>query len=416
MEVSENPVRDNDGKVVSVEGVAHDITERKRAEERLKESEKRTRAWLENSPTCMKIVGIDYNLQYMSRAGIDALKIDDVSELYGKPYPFYFYPESFKNTMSKNLQKAMETGEVITQEAPVVDIEGDELWFHSTIVPVNDDEGRVEYIIIVSVDTTDRKRAEQSREHLLKILQFKNKELQDIVYTASHDLRSPLVNIEGFSGELKTGCDQLVKLLADQSAGVDKSWQIEPLIKEDIPQCLRFITSGAKKMSSLLDGLLQISRIGTVKIHSESLDIDRIVREVVDAMEHQKKVSNITVTVDSLPGCIGDTHMMDHVFTNLISNAIKYRDPEKEGIIRISGKVESGMSIYCVEDNGVGIAANHQKKVFEIFHRLNPEEDVKGEGLGLTIITRIMDRLNGKIWVESEAGKGSKFFIALPTA
>jgi signal transduction histidine kinase len=104
------------------------------------------------------------------------------------------------------------------------------------------------------------------------------------------------------------------------------------------------------------------------------------------------------------------------VFTNLISNAIKYRDPAKEGIIRISGKVESGMSIYGVEDNGIGIAPAHQKKVFEIFHRLNPDNSVSGEGLGLTIITRIMDRLGGKIWVESEPGKGSKFFIALPTA
>jgi signal transduction histidine kinase len=169
-------------------------------------------------------------------------------------------------------------------------------------------------------------------------------------------------------------------------------------------------------MSSLLDGLLQISRIGTVKIQSESLDIDSIAREALDSMAHQINASNITVTVDELPRCIGDTHMMDHVFTNLISNAIKYHDPAKESEIRISGKVEDGMSIYSVEDNGVGIAADHQKKVFEIFHRLNPEEDVKGEGLGLTIVTRVMDRLGGKIWVESEPGKGSKFFIALPTA
>jgi signal transduction histidine kinase len=107
--------------------------------------------------------------------------------------------------------------------------------------------------------------------------------------------------------------------------------------------------------------------------------------------------------------------MLDHVLTNLISNAIKYLDPAKEGKIKISGKVEDGMSIYCVEDNGIGIAPGHQRKVFEIFHRLNPEGSVSGEGLGLTIVTRILDRLGGKIWLESEEGHGSKFFVSLPT-
>jgi signal transduction histidine kinase len=277
-----------------------------------------------------------------------------------------------------------------------------------------DDEGKCIRGTGFTQDITDRKQAEKQRERLVKTLEYKNGELQDIVYTASHDLRSPLVNIEGFSGELETECGHLMELLAEQSEGRDNTQQIEPIVKEDIPECLRFIKSGAKKMSSLLDGLLQISRIGTVKIKRESLDIDRAVREVLDAMEHQKKVSKITVTVDPLPKCIGDTHMVDHVLTNLISNAIKYRDPAKEGIIRITGKVDGGMSIYCVEDNGIGIASGHQKKVFEIFHRLNPEGSVTGEGLGLTIVTRIMDRLGGKIWLESEAGKGSKFFIALP--
>lgn len=260
-----------------------------------------------------------------------------------------------------------------------------------------------------------RKMADEQREELVKRLGYKNRELQDIVYTASHDLRSPLVNIEGFSGELESDCNHLMELLEEQADGNDKREQIKPLIKEEIPQSLSFIKSGAKKMSSLLDGLLQISRVGTVEIHSESLDIEKTVREILTSMQHQINESNITVTVDSLPRCTGDTHMLDHVFTNLFSNAIKYRDQKKEGTIRISGKIENHMSIYCVQDNGIGIASGHQKKVFEIFHRLDPEGSAKGEGLGLTIVTRIMDRLGGKIWLESEPGKGSKFFIALPT-
>ena len=112
---------------------------------------------------------------------------------------------------------------------------------------------------------------------------------------------------------------------------------------------------------------------------------------------------------------VADVHMMDHVLTNLIGNAVKYLDPKKDGEIRISGKVEDGMSIYCVADNGVGIAEGHQGKVFEIFHRLDPEGSAEGEGLGLTIVTRIIDRLGGKIWIESEPDIGSKFFFELAT-
>lgn len=154
--------KDEEGQPVRMSGSIQDVTERKLAEDRLKESEKRNRAWLENSPACTKIVDLDFNLQFMSAAGIRGLKIDDVTKLYGKPYPFDFYPESFRNVMTSNLEKVKETGEIITQEASVFDIDGSELWFHSTLVPVNDDEGRIDYIIVVSIDTTERQLAEQT--------------------------------------------------------------------------------------------------------------------------------------------------------------------------------------------------------------------------------------------------------------
>ena len=265
-------------------------------------------------------------------------------------------------------------------------------------------------------DITVRKRAEKQREQLLKSLEYKNRELQDIVYTASHDLRSPLVNIEGFSSELETACTQLQNLLSEKSEDPDKDQKIETLLAEDIPQCLKFIVSGAKKMSSLLDGLLQISRIGTVQIKRQTLDMNSIVKSVLESMHHQVKKGDIEIIVDPMPACIGDANMVDRVFTNLISNAIKYRDPAKKCKIKITGNIEERMSVYCVQDNGLGIAPEHQKKVFEIFHRLNPEGPVRGEGLGLTIVTRILDRLGGKIWLESEPGKGSKFCFTLSTA
>lgn len=130
-----------------------DVTARKLAEEKLRTSEKKSRAWLENSPVCTKILDPDLNLQFMSSAGIDDLGIEDITMYYGKPYPFEFYPESFKRTMTRNLKKASKTGEIIVQEASVVDLEGRELWYQSTLMPINDDDGSIDYIMVVSMET-----------------------------------------------------------------------------------------------------------------------------------------------------------------------------------------------------------------------------------------------------------------------
>jgi PAS domain S-box-containing protein len=406
-----------------------EIADRKQAEGKLKESDRRSCAWLEHSPVCVKILDLDFNLQFMSRAGIKALKFDDVTEYYGKHFPLDFYPDSFKETMDRNLKKVRDNGVVIEQEGAIVDIYGEEMWFHATMVPVYDEQGQLDYILVVSTNTTERKRAELQlkasnqqlianelqREELVKTLEYKNKELRDIVYSTSHDLKSPLVNIAGFSGVLHSDCDRLLEMLTGQDGSEGKRQEIDTLLKENIPESLSFISGSAKKMASLLDGLLQISKVGAIEIKSEPINMNKTMGEVIAAMGHQIKENNVTVTVETLSDCVADPNMLDHVFSNLIGNAIKYRDPAKESEIRLSGKIEDGMSTYCVEDNGVGIATDYQNKVFEIFHRLNPNEDIEGEGLGLTIVTRIMDRLGGKVWVESEPGKGSQFFIALPT-
>lgn len=263
---------------------------------------------------------------------------------------------------------------------------------------------------------TDRKRADAEREALLKTLKFKNRELQDIVYTASHDLRSPLVNIQGFSSELGTDCGQLLELLKNTTDTAETHKQVETLLVEHIPRSLDFITQSTRKMASLLDGLLQMSRIGTVEIALEPVAMNELMRRVQAAMEFQIQERHIDVMVEPLPDCIGDAEMLDRVFSNLLSNAVKYLEPAREGKISVSGHVENGMSVYCVADNGIGIAPGHQEKVFEIFHRLNPEDDTDGEGLGLTIVTRIIDRLGGRIRLESDTDQGCRFIVTLPTA
>lgn len=262
----------------------------------------------------------------------------------------------------------------------------------------------------------ERKHAEEERERLLEILAAKNEELESIMHVSYHDLRSPLVNIQGYSTELNYSCKQVIELLGEIKASEETKEKILKVLQKDIPDALEYIISGTNKIDMLLGGLLKLSRLGRTVIKIQYLDMNALVQDVINNMQHQINQSKVIVTVDKLPACLGDAGQVSQVFTNLLDNAVKYIDPVRKGKIKISGRVKKGNSIYSVKDNGIGIASEHQDRIFEIFHRLNPTGRVTGEGLGLTIIMRILNGHKGKIWVKSEPEKGSKFFVSLPTA
>ncbi|MBN1818326.1 MAG: cache domain-containing protein [Sedimentisphaerales bacterium] len=262
-------------------------------------------------------------------------------------------------------------------------------------------------------DVTEVKEAEEERIRLLQKLSAKNKELYDVLYAASHDLRSPLVNVQGFAGELTRDCGTLGELLKKSPLAPHEQDQLQQIVKDDIPQSLRFIQAGIKKISSLLDGLLQVSRVGSARLHLETLDMNALVLEVLAAMQYQIQNAKATVTCHDLPRCVGDFDRVNQVFSNLIDNALKYLDPDRPGKIELSGHTENHTAVYRLSDNGIGIEPAQHEKVFEIFHRLNPSAG-DGEGLGLTIVYRILERLDGSIRVESEPGQGSTFIVTLP--
>ena len=272
------------------------------------------------------------------------------------------------------------------------------------------------YANIYGRDITHRKLVEKEREQLLKTVAAKNQELQDIIYIASHDLKTPLVNILGFSGELLKDLEQLESLLRKDAHEPSEKSAIENLVHNDIPQEVKFISSGGRMLKGLIDGMLQVSRIGSAEYTIERMNMNELVKEVVDGLEFSIRDGGVSVSVEELPDCLGDAPKTSQIFGNLINNALKYLDPGRKGVVRIRGRCENGRSEYCVEDNGLGIDADHQAKVFEIFHRLNPSDDIGGEGLGLTIAVRILDQMEGTIRLESEPGKGSRFFVSLPNA
>ena len=286
-------------------------------------------------------------------------------------------------------------------------------WVETTIYPFLDEAGAPLQFIAIRTDITKRKANEEELQQVAAELAEKNKEREAIVYTVSHDLRSPLVNVQGFGKQLNRACDAIRTAIAAAGPGPVPAEPLRQPVDVAIPQALRFINAGVHKMEALLAGLLRYSRLGRVALSVRPLNVGGLMEDLVAATRFQLDQARAEVDIGPLPTCQADHVQTGQVFANLLDNALKYRDPARLLRVTIRGEVKGDQAVYTVQDNGVGISAEHQSKIFEIFHRLNPD-DTPGEGLGLTIAQRVLERQRGKIWVESRRGEGSTFFVSLP--
>ena len=263
-------------------------------------------------------------------------------------------------------------------------------------------------------DILKRKKIEKEREQLNAELIRKNRELEQIVYVTSHDLRSPLLNVQGFSKELTLSLQELAAICESEEIPDNIRFKFKPFLHEDIPETLHYIRTSIIKMDSLLSGLLQLSRLGRIVLNIERLNMNVVITDVVEAFGFTIQRLGVIIDIQDLPPCAGDSSQINQVFSNLLDNALKHLHPDRPGIIKITAYKQEGLSTYCVEDNGFGISDEYQDQIFEIFHQLDPDT-TSGEGLGLAIVKRILERHDGKVWVVSELNKGSKFYVSLPT-
>lgn len=244
----------------------------------------------------------------------------------------------------------------------------------------------------------------------------KNQENEMFVYSVSHDLRSPLVNLQGFSRELGLVRDDLRAIFDSKmdDAGRTRGRQ---LIDRDISESIRYIQTAVMRLSTIIDALLRLSRAGRVEYRPQAVEIGPLVRRIVDALRDSIVQRKAAVTVRDLPPVWGDAAALEQIFANLIGNAVNYLDVKRPGKIEIgalpAAETAPETTTYFVRDNGLGIAEAYLPKVFAVFQRLHAKV-APGEGIGLALVRRAAERHGGRIWVQSEEGVGSTFFVSFP--
>lgn len=265
----------------------------------------------------------------------------------------------------------------------------------------------------LEAEAAARVAAEQALKLATGELKEKNCELQDFIYIASHDLRSPLLNLQGFSENINKYCAELSGLVKPQGG---EAGRLEELLNKKLPEALGYIAAGVADMDRLLYGLLKMSRLWSVPLEREPVNMDELIGELLKSMTFHFKEAGAEVVFGELPPCFADKAQLRQVFSSLLDNAVKYRDPARKLLINISGsRGASGEVSYGVSDNGRGLSpAEEQGRVWELFYRGTPKLPEPGQGVGLTIAKRILERHGGRITAGSAPGGGAVFTVKLP--
>jgi len=365
----------------------YDMSDQIAAQKALERSEMRTRAILESIPDMIFEMDSDGTImQFVPSSTLNPLLPPE--EFLGKNISEVMPPEMTDQTMFA-IQRTLESGllQVFEYQLPEYD---QEAYYEASVIK---NEART--VIAMVRDVTARRWAVTERDKLIDELEVKNAELEQFTYTVSHDLKSPLITISGFLGFVRE----------DVEAGN----------RERLERDMKRIADAAAKMQTLLGDLLELSRVGRLINEPVTVGFNSLIAETVELLQGRIMQNNICMQVeDELPTVFVDKERVVEVLQNLVDNATKFMGDQKEPVITIGQAGESkGMPVLFVQDNGMGIAPEFRDRVFGLFNKLDAQSE--GTGIGLALVKRIVEFHGGRIWVESELGKGATFFFTLPT-
>jgi len=381
---------DETGKPTRMAGSISDITDRKRAEEALQQSEAKYRALIDTTQTGYVVLDqqgivLDANQEYVRVTGQS-----NVSDILGKPVLDWIAPYDLERNVAE-IQKAL-------VERSVQNLETDYCHANGTIIPIeinarviDTDEGC--RILALCRDITERKQARQELKSAIADLARSNQELAQFAYVASHDLREPLRKIRSYS-------DLLVK-------------RYQGKLDKRADKYIAYITDATQRMQSLISDLLTYSRVSKPELVPERTDLGQLLKQTLTDLSPLIKENQAVITSDALPVVNANPTQMAQLLQNLITNGLKFRT-QQPPYLHITATREGQFWQIAVQDNGIGIEPQYRDRIFVIFQRLHYREEYPGTGIGLAICKKIVERHGGQIWVESKLGQGSTFYFTLP--
>lgn len=383
------PVFDNGyvtGSVMSFQ----DITRRKRVEAALARAEHQQKAFLDNLPDMAWFK--DKKSRYIMVNEALGKACDFAPEDVAGKTDLDLWPTEIAQLYRADDLEVMKSGKQKRVEEPFEGKSGDRIWIETIKSPIFDENGQVIGTVGTARDVTERKQAEEElKNHVVELARM-NAELDEFSYVASHDLQEPLRKLLAFS-------DWLRRDLGDD-------------LPERAARDIEFITEAAKRMQSLVQDLLTLSRTGKTSMVREWVELENVVDRALNALELRIRESGAEIVRDPLPPVWGDPTLLTQLYQNLIGNAIKFVDHPPPRI-HLTAEHLNGEWIFGVKDNGIGIKPEHVKEIFQPFKRLHGKGEYDGSGIGLAVCRKVMERHHGRLWVESGEGRGAHFKFVL---